>query len=182
MSCDIQPNATVSGDLQHWHWDYSLNHIVSCGPAYIRPDNGGSLQPWLLVVFQIIIHLPAAIVRMARWERVQMLSLALASVMVYIYIQAYVSTGLTPDTVLGWTPLTLILDAGSLLQLLVLIVEEIKLNRFVHTVGRILSQPWRIIRQKASRRQGNDIRTQHHGRATISTPILKIQLIECRSF
>jgi hypothetical protein len=110
---------------------------------------------------------------MVRWEHVQMLSLALASVMVYIYTQAYISTGLTPDTVLAWTPVTLILDAGSLLQILVLIVEEITLSRFVHTVGHILSQPWRIIRQKARR---------HPGMATIPTPILKIQLIKCYRF
>ena len=169
MSCVIPPNTTVSGDLQYWRWNYSLHNIISCGPAYIRPDNGGSLQPWILVIFQIIIHLPAAIVRMARWDHIQILSLALASVMIYIYIQAYVSTGLTPDTILTWTPLTLILDAGSLLQILVLIVEEITLKRFIYTVVHILSKPWIIkrqktIRQKTSRHQSDDIRTQQHGR------------------
>jgi len=100
---------------------------------------------------------------MIRWDRVQILSLALASVMVCIYIQAYISTGLTPNTVLAWTPLTLILDAGSLLQILVLIVEEITLKRFIYTVVQILSKPWRIIRQTTSRHQSDDIRAQQHG-------------------
>jgi hypothetical protein len=181
MACDIPPNTTVSGDLQYWRWNYSLNYIVPCGPAYIRPDNGGSLQPWILVVFQIIIHSPAAIVRMARWDHIQILSLALASVMIYIYIQAYVSTGLTPSTVLAWTPLTLILDAGSLLQILVLIVEEITLKRFLCTVAHILSKPWRI-RQKTSRRQSDDIRIQQHGKLLSSSQFLKIELIVCCRF
>jgi hypothetical protein len=177
MSCNIQPNATVSGDLQYWRWNYSLNHIVSCGPTYIRPDNGGSLQPWLLVVFQIAIHSPAVVVRMARWERVQILSLALALVMITIYIQAYVSTGLAAKTVLVWTPLTLILDAGSLLQILVLIVEEITLNTFFHTLGQILSQPARVIRRIVVRREGSEVGSGGYGMVDIS-PNWELQLID----
>jgi hypothetical protein len=79
---------------------------------------------------------------MARWERVQIFSLALASVNIAIYIQAYVSTGLTANQVLVWTPLTLILDAGSLLQVLVLVIESIGLHTFLHTLGKMAVLPF----------------------------------------
>jgi hypothetical protein len=152
MSCQISPNTTVAGDLQYWRWNESIQHIVDCGATYIRPDNGCSLQPWLLVVFQIIIHSPAVLVRMARWERVQIFSLALASVNIAIYIQAYVSTGLTAHQVLVWTPLTLILDAGSLLQVLVLIIEGIGLRTFLRTLGKMAVLPFTEIWERARHR------------------------------
>jgi hypothetical protein len=134
-----------------------MQNILNRGATYIRPDNGCSLQPWLLVVFQIIIHSPAVLVRMARWERVQMFSLAIATVNIIIYVQAYVSTRLTAVQVLVWTPLTLILDAGSLLQILVLIVENITLHVFVLTFKTILLFPRKII----SRRAQNDAKNKH---------------------
>jgi hypothetical protein len=92
------------------------------------------------------------------------LFVALTAVDIYIFIQAYVSTVLSANTVLVWAPLTLVLDAGSLLQILVLIVEEISLPRFLRTVGKILAWPWTQIRSRY-KNQGPlvDIRTQRYG-------------------
>jgi hypothetical protein len=42
---------------------------------------------------------------------------------IFIFIQGYRSTGLAAEKVFVWTPVTLVIDAGSMLHLCVLIVE-----------------------------------------------------------
>lgn len=74
---------------------------------------GGALMPYVFTGAQIVLHLPTCLVRIARWERVQWLSIALATINLIITIQAYTSTQLKPNEVLVWTPITLILDAGD---------------------------------------------------------------------
>ncbi len=93
------------------------------GSTYLRPDIGGALLPWIYTTIVIIVHIPMVVIRVQRWETVQTWCLAATLLTVVIYAQAYVSTKFEPDQVLTWTPLLLIIDAGSMLQLFVLVVE-----------------------------------------------------------
>ena len=49
---------------------------------------------------------------------------------IVVYIEAYVSTKFDPAKILVWTPLILSIDAGSMVQLLFLVIEA---KRFVRT-------------------------------------------------
>jgi hypothetical protein len=50
--------------------------------------------------------------------------MGLAVLGIALTLQAFVSTGLAAAEVLVWMPLTLILDAGAMLQMVVLIIEK----------------------------------------------------------
>lgn len=82
----------------------------------------------------LIVRLPTLIIRATRWEKVQVLSLALAAFTVACTILSFVSTKLKPEGVLVWMPLMLPLDAGAMMQLMVLIVEEEGLRGLWHAL------------------------------------------------
>jgi uncharacterized membrane protein len=125
----LYSNGTQYNAFSYSQFLESLNRNVPCGGAtYLRPDVGGALLPWLYTVIALIVHLPIVLIRVARWDRVQILSIALATLTVAITLQVYHSTSLSPDKVLVWMPLTLPLDAGSMLQLAVLIIEDIGIS------------------------------------------------------
>jgi hypothetical protein len=99
----LYPNGTVYYPYTYGDFLDSLGRGASCGIAsYLRPDVGGSLLPWLYTVVAIVIHLPVVLVRVARWERVQMISLVLAAFTIILTIQSYISTNLAPEKVLVW--------------------------------------------------------------------------------
>jgi hypothetical protein len=133
MSCNFSPNQTVAvfNNITYTYSQFSESAArnASCGGStYIRPDVSGSLLPWFYTVVVLIIHLPTVIIRATRWEKVQVLSLALATFAVAVTIQGFWSTKLKPEGVLVWMPLMMPLDAGAMLQLMVLIVEEVGLR------------------------------------------------------
>jgi hypothetical protein len=78
-------------------------------------------MPWLFTAIQILVHLPVIFVRVNRWEDAQTVSVILAAFNVAIVSQAYAATELSASTVLVWSPMTLVLDAGAMLQLLILV-------------------------------------------------------------
>ncbi|KAF2421114.1 hypothetical protein EJ08DRAFT_702190 [Tothia fuscella] len=122
-------------------WNESLSNIHPCGGnTYLRPDAGGALQPYPWTFLQILVHAPVCIVRLARFETTQIWSLCVAALNIGIAIQAYKSTGLSPAEVLVWTPVALILDAGAMLQIHILILEQLgdrnPLRRFVKLVAK----------------------------------------------
>jgi uncharacterized integral membrane protein len=122
----LYPNGTQYSSFNYSQFIPSIARAVSCGGAtYLRPDVAGALVPWLYTIVIICIHLPVVLVRVQRWDKVQTISLALAVFQIAITLQGYKSTGLAPEEVLVWMPLTLPLDAGSMLQLAVLIVEDV---------------------------------------------------------
>jgi hypothetical protein len=121
MSCQIPANTTVSLGLQWWQVSDTLAQNRTCEASYLRPDVGGALLPWLFAVIQIVIHLPVIVARVARWEDVQTLSIFLAIFNVAIVAQGYTATKLAPEHVLVWSPMTLVIDAGAMLQLVVLV-------------------------------------------------------------
>lgn len=121
MSCAIPANTTISPGLQWWQVSDTLGLNRTCQPSYLRPDVGGALLPWLFAAIQIVIHLPVIVARVARWEDVQTLSIVLAIFNVAIVGQGYAATKLAPEHVLVWSPMTLVIDAGAMLQLVVLV-------------------------------------------------------------
>src|SRR5436190_16074840 len=101
MNCNISPNLTIADGIQLWQFSPSLEKHVSCGISeYLRPDKGGSQLPWPYTIVWIVIHFPVVIIRVARWEKAQVLSLILAAVSVASCLQAYTSTQRKPEEVL----------------------------------------------------------------------------------
>ncbi|KAH7159256.1 hypothetical protein DER46DRAFT_536143 [Fusarium sp. MPI-SDFR-AT-0072] len=94
--------------------------------SYIRPDDAGSILPWPYTLAWFLIHFPITLIRVHRWERVQALSLILASITIWFQLQAYTSST-DPHSVLVWMPVLVVLDIGAMMQLGFLIIEE---NRF----------------------------------------------------
>ncbi|KAF6824975.1 hypothetical protein CMUS01_10012 [Colletotrichum musicola] len=128
--CTLSPttvvgiNQTDNSPLLFSAFDSSRRNMEPCGePTYLRPDPGGCLLPWPYTMALILIHLPVTVLRVTRWEKVQALSLILAFFSVYFTLQAY-TTDLTPQQVMVWMPLAIVLDVGSMMQLVFLAVEE----------------------------------------------------------
>jgi hypothetical protein len=121
MSCLISPNKTITDSLQWWQISETFAQNRTCESNYIRPNVGGALMPWLFTALQIVVHIPVVILRVARWEDVQTLSIVLAAFNVAIISQAYAATNLTAEHVLVWSPMSLVLDAGAMLQLVILV-------------------------------------------------------------
>ena len=90
---------------------------------YFRPDIGVALMPWMYTAIVIIVHLPMVFIRVTRWEIVQVWSIIFTAFTVVLYIQAYVSTKFDPAQILLWTPLILVIDAGSMAQVFFLVIE-----------------------------------------------------------
>ena len=99
-------------------------HQAIEGAWYLRPDTGGAVLPWVYTIILIVIHAPTVIIRVVRWEMVQTWCLVATFLTVVLFIQTYASTQFAPDQVLTWTSIVLVIDAGSMLQLFVLVLEK----------------------------------------------------------
>ena len=110
-------------------WAQALANLQDGVPnsSYIRPNSGGALLPWIYTMIVIVFHIPTVIIRVVRWELVQIWSLVFTFFTVAVYIQAYVSSQFDPAKILVWTPIILVIDAGSMLQVFFLILEAEKL-------------------------------------------------------
>lgn len=75
----------------------------------------------------LLVHIPVVIIRVVKWESVQIWCLGATVFTIVITAQAFSSTKFRSDKILTWTPLLLIIDAGSMAQVLFLIVEEYEL-------------------------------------------------------
>ena len=125
--CPYLANLTVGNSSFTWSqaWANKLNVTV---PSYFRPDTGSTLLPWAYTMLVVIVHLPMVIIRVMRWENVQIWCLVSTSFVVLGYIQAYVSTEFDPAKILVWTPLILVIDAGSMAQIFFLVIEAKKVR------------------------------------------------------
>lgn len=124
MSCQYDSNYTIAPGVTYEQFTASFADGITCNATYLRPDPGGALIPWLYALFLLLLHLPACIIRAVRWESAQYLALGLAVMGIALCVQAYLSTRLKSDEVLVWMPLTLVLDVGAMLQMVVLIIEK----------------------------------------------------------
>lgn len=143
--CPSLTNLTIPNT--HLQWADTLPSPIHnlTGSSYLRPDIGGALLPWIYTAIVIIVHIPTVIIRVQRWETVQTWCLAATLLTVVLYAQAYVSTAFQPDQVLTWTPLLLVIDAGSMLQLFVLVVEAGELVVRVRAVLGAWALGWRRV-------------------------------------
>ena len=105
----------------------ALNNLTNPhAVSYLRPDTAGALLPWIYTIVILVIHLPVVVIRVVRWQAVQYWCLVSTLLTVVTYTQAYISTGFDAAKVLVWTPLILVIDAGSMLQVFFLVVESKK--------------------------------------------------------
>lgn len=131
--CPELINATIAGSLDTWgSVDRSALKVFTI-TSYLRPDTGAALLPWVYTMVAIIIHIPVIFVRATRWDIVQTWCIVSTFFVIIVYVQAYISTNFAAAQILVWTPLILIIDAGSMLQVFFLVLE----TRPVRIEGRI---------------------------------------------
>jgi len=94
------------------------------GEFYLRPDIGGALLPYVYTIIVIIVHLPVVVIQVVRWQKAQTWCLVATVLTLVITIQGFILTQFAPEKLLTWTPLLLIIDAGSKAQVLFLIIED----------------------------------------------------------
>ena len=114
-------------------------------PSYLRPG-GEALQPWAITLIVLIVHLPVVVLRVVKWEIVQTWSFVFTGFTILLYVQAYVSTNFDPGDVLVWTPLMLIIDAGSMSQMYYLINEDIYLAPWAKRMWKGMTRKFRNFR------------------------------------
>jgi hypothetical protein len=161
MACNFSPNQTISTahGYQYYQFEESLSRNITCdGSTYLRPDEAGSMLPWPYALFWLLVHIPSVIIRVVRWEKAQVLSLILASISVAISIQSYISTELTPENVLVWMPILLLLDVGAMIQVFWLLVEE---EGFWPLAKTLLRKMPAVIREWNSGRHGDAVYPSH---------------------
>ena len=124
--CQQSPNATIGRTHITWAQAESNSLFDVTSVSYLRPDTGGALIPWIYTIIVIAVHIPVVFIRVVRWEAVQYWCLLSSFFTVVTYTQAYVSTQFDAAKVLVWTPLILVVDAGSMLQIVFLIIEAKK--------------------------------------------------------
>lgn len=101
-----------------------VSHVCSIAVSYLRASQANAIVPWVISSLLLVLHLPLVWVRVVRWEKGQIWSLAMATFSILLTILAYVSTKLEADKVQTWTPLILVIDVGSVLQIFILLIEK----------------------------------------------------------
>lgn len=104
----------------------NLNSLPNCTiPAsYICPDKGIALIPWIYSIILLVCHLVLVVVRIVKWEATQLLSMALAVYSLSVTILAYRSTHFAPEKIYSWTPISLTIDVGALMQIVVFLTTD----------------------------------------------------------
>ena len=122
--CSFDSNTIISPE-SNITWAQALTEPLRtfAGPSFLRPHIGGAFQPWVITVIVLVLHLPVVIIRVVRWEYAQILCLV-SSLFTIIVAQAYASTLFQSSRVLTWTPLPLVIGAGSMAHILFLVIEE----------------------------------------------------------
>ena len=85
------------------------------------------MLPWVYTIVVLVIHIPVVVIRVVRWEIAQNWCLLATFGTIVVQAQAYVSTEFKAEQVLTWTPLLLIIDAGSMAQVVFLILDDFHL-------------------------------------------------------
>lgn len=129
--CPLNPANEIFASNVTWGEVLNQTILDFNHPSYLRPDIGGALMPWVYTAVVIVVHIPIVVIRVVRWEAVQTWCMAATLLTIIVTVQAYVSTQFQAEKILTWTPLLLIIDAGSSAQVLFLLVEDRRLlSRF----------------------------------------------------
>jgi hypothetical protein len=115
-------NSTLSMPLEELQ-NYGVHKFPGTSSSYIRPG-GFSLLPWIYTVIVLTVHIHTVIVRVLRWETTQLWCLACTFLTIIVYIQGDISTHFSEETILVWTPLLLLIDAGSMSQIIFVAADE----------------------------------------------------------
>lgn len=124
--CLQYPNDTIPNTNYTCAQALSNTFTLLENRSYLRPNTGGALLPWIYTVVIILIHIPVVIIRVVRWEVVQAWCIVFAVFTTIIVTQSYVSTQFDPAEILIWTPIILVIDAGSMIQVFFLVIEAKK--------------------------------------------------------
>jgi len=124
MTCQFLPNFTIAENITFADFEASLKYSVRCSDTYLRPSAGGAMMPWVYLLISLICHIPSVIIRVVKWDPAQHIAMGLAAFGIAITIQSYTSTKMAPDQILSWMPVTVMPDVGTMLQIVVLILEE----------------------------------------------------------
>ena len=109
---------------------------ASLSTVLIEASSGGALVPWVYSIVILLVHIPVVIIRVVKWEAVQTWCLGATVFTIAVTAQAFVSTSFRSDKILTWTPLLLVIDAGSMAQVFFLIVEDYSLlTRIRHVIS-----------------------------------------------
>lgn len=135
--CPLDLNETITNSSNITWAQVTNQTILQFGaPSYLRPDVGGALLPWIYSIVVLIVHIPIVIIRVVKWQTVQTWCLAATAFTIALTAQAYKSTGFGADKILTWTPLLLVIDAGSMAQVTFLIIEQYSLlTRLRHAIN-----------------------------------------------
>jgi len=97
----------------------------SCGVAtYFRSGLGGAPLPWIFAIILFVTNICNVVVRVRHFAAAQTFSMVLSFTTAFVVTLAYISTHREPESIMVWTPVLLVGNGGSLLQVLVFIVEE----------------------------------------------------------
>jgi len=104
----------------------NIASLPACAIAdsYLRPNAGNALMPWVCSAILLTLHLPLVVVRVLRWESGQTWSIVMTAFNIGLIIFAYRSTKMDGGQIMVWLPLSLVIDAGAMLQVLILVGEE----------------------------------------------------------
>lgn len=126
--CSESPHALIPGTNSTCAEALSNKLTALQNESYLRPNTGGALLPWIYTVLIILIHTPIVVIRVVKWEIMQAWSICFAVFTIVVVTQSYVSTQFDPARILIWTPIILVIDAGSMIQVFFLVIEAKKLR------------------------------------------------------
>ena len=126
--CFQNPDALIPSTNYTCTQALSNKLTVLQNESYLRPNTGGALLPWIYTVLIILIHTPIVVIRVVKWEIMQAWSICFAVFTIVVVTQSYVSTQFDPARILIWTPIILVIDAGSMIQVFFLVIEAKKLR------------------------------------------------------
>ena len=124
--CFQNPNATIPNTIYTCAQALATTFTLPVSISYLRPNKGGALLPWIYTVVIILIHIPVVVIRVVRWEVVQAWCIFFSIFTIIVVTQSYVSTQFDPAKILIWTPIILVIDAGSMIQVFFLVIEAKK--------------------------------------------------------
>jgi len=93
--------------------------------SYIRPDSGVAILPCLFSIPLFITQCVSLFIRLQfNWRNSQFISYVLAIIAMALTIVAYKSTGLDPESIFIWTPVSLIVDVGTIIHLIAYSIKD----------------------------------------------------------
>src|SRR5579862_8318842 len=103
-------------------------NLTNCtiSASYIRPDSGDSFIPWIYSVILLLVHIPAVILRVVKFESSQLLTILLAIYSVALTSLEYRSTNFEPSKIYVWTPIALTIDVGAMMQFISFLLHKMK--------------------------------------------------------